>query len=76
MVGFWGNIDLKPFPYRKHVPSPSSSASSDAGCQSMGCEFESQLGQHSFRSKTKINATSVIRLQTIGKVYAEKQTRS
>ena len=37
-------------------PSPGS----DAGCQSRGCEFEYQLGQHSFRCLTKVTVTSVI----------------
>ena len=31
------------------TPSPGSLVGSDEGCQSRGCEFESQLGQHSFR---------------------------
>ena len=40
--------------------------SSDAGCQSSGCEFERQIGQHSFRRLIKVNATSVIRLPQMG----------
>ena len=36
-----------------HVSSPSSSVGSDAGYQSRGCEFESQLGQLSFGRLTK-----------------------
>ena len=35
---------------------------SDLGCQSRGCVFETQLGQHSFRRLTKITVTSVIHL--------------
>ena len=34
-------------------PSPGSSVGSDAGCQSRGCEFESRLGQLSFRRLAK-----------------------
>ena len=40
------------------VPSPGS----DTGFQSRGCEFEPQLGKHSFRCLTKVIVTSVIRL--------------
>ena len=56
-------------------PSPSSSVVSDVGCQSMGCKFESQLGQHSFRRLTKVTVTCAIRLSTMGclTVYVEKQ---
>ena len=39
---------------------------SNAGCQSRGCEFESQLGQHSFQRLTKVIVTGVIRLPPIG----------
>ena len=35
-------------------------------CQSRGCEFESQLGQLSFRRLTKVNATCVIHLPPMG----------
>ena len=48
------------------MPSPGSSVGSDAGCQSRGCEFESRLGQLSFRRLTKVNATYVIRLPPMG----------
>ena len=43
-------------------PNPSSSVGSDAGCQSRGCEFEPQLGQHSFLRLTKVIVISVNRL--------------
>ena len=33
-----------------------------AVCQSRGCEFETRLGQHSFRRLTKVIVTSVTRL--------------
>ena len=48
------------------MQSPGSSIGSDAGCQSKGCEFEPQLGQHSFRRLTKVTVTSVIRLSQMG----------
>ena len=45
------------------------------GCQSRGCEFEPQLGQHSFHRLTKVIVTCVIRLSPMGclTVYVEKQ---
>ena len=43
-----------------------SSVGSDAGCQSRGCEFQSRLGQLSFRRLTKVNATCVCRLPPMG----------
>ena len=39
---------------------PGSSVSSDAGCQSRCCEFDSRLCQLSSRRLTKVNATFVI----------------
>ena len=48
------------------VSAPGSSVGSDASCQSMCCEFETQLGQHSFRCLTKVNTTLVIRLPPMG----------
>ena len=42
-------------------------------CKSRGCEFESRLGQLSFRRLTKVNATCVIRPPPMGLVYVEKQ---
>ena len=53
--------------------NPGSSVGSDACCQSRNCEFESRLGQLSFRGLTKVNATCAIRLPLMGKVYVEKQ---
>ena len=47
-------------------PSPGGSVGSDAGCQSRGCEFESRLGQLSFRGLTKVNATCIIHLPPMG----------
>ena len=47
---------------QRQEPSPGSSVGSDAGCQTRGCEFESQLGQQSFRRLTKVTVTCVIRL--------------
>ena len=44
------------------TPSPGSLVGSNAGCQSRRCEFESKLGQHSFRRLKKFIVTSVIRL--------------
>ena len=57
------------------LPSPGSSVGSDAGCQSRGCEFESQLSQHFFRRLTKVTVTCVIRLSPMGclTVYVEKK---
>ena len=46
--------------------SPGSSVGNDAGCQSRGCEFESRLGQLSFRRLTNVIATCVIRLPPMG----------
>ena len=46
--------------------SPGSSVGNDAGCQPRGCEFESLLGQLSFRHLTKVIATCVIRLPPMG----------
>ena len=58
--------------YLFRKPSPGSSVGSDAGCQSQVCEFESRLGQLSFRRLTKVNTTYVIRLPPpLG--YVEKQ---
>ena len=48
------------------MPSPGSSVGSDAGFQLRGCEFESRLGQLSFRGLTKVNATCVIPLPPMG----------
>ena len=45
---------------------PASSVGSDAGYQSRSCEFESQLGHHSFRHLTKVTLTRVIRLSPMG----------
>ena len=56
--------------------SPGSLVGSHAGSQSKGCEFESQLGQHSLRRLTKIIVPSVIRLShqwAYITVYVEKQ---
>ena len=57
---------------RNMKTSPESSVGSDAGCQSKGFEFESRLGQHSFRRLTKVNATCAICLSPIDLVYVEK----
>ena len=43
-----------------------SSVGSDAGCQSSGCDFEPQLGQHSFRRLTNVSVISVILLPPMG----------
>ena len=57
------------------LPGPGSSVGVDAGCQSRGCEFESQLAQHSFRHLTKFTLTSVIRLSPMGlQSMCKKQT--
>ena len=53
--------------FKKKNASPDQTLSSgslvgnDVSCQSSGCEFEPELGQHSFRRLTKVTATSVIR---------------
>ena len=52
-------------------PGPGSSVGIDAGCQSRGCEFESRLGQLSFRRLTKVNASFVF--HQWANVYVEKQ---
>ena len=51
-----------------------STVGSEAGCQSRGCEFESWLGQHSFRRLTKVNVPWVICLSPMDLVHVEKQT--
>ena len=48
------------------LTSPGSSVGSDAGCQSTGSGYESQLGNHYFRRLTKVTVTSVIRLPPMG----------
>ena len=57
------------------LPSPGSSVGSDAGYQYRGCEFKSQLGQHSFRRLTRVTVTCVIHLSPMGclTVYVEKE---
>ena len=54
---------------------PGSSVGSNGGSQSRGCEFESQLGWHSFRRLRKVTVTCVIRLSPMGflTVFVEKQ---
>ena len=54
------------FSFCYNVLNSRSSVGSNAGCQSRGCEFEPQLGQHSFRRLTKVTVTSVIRLSPMG----------
>ena len=58
----------------KCIPNLGSSVGSDVGCQSRGCEFESQLGQH-FWCLIKVTVTCVIRLSPMGclTVYVEEQ---
>ena len=56
------------------MPSPGRSVGSDAGCPRV-CEFESQLGLHSFRRSTKVIVPCVIRLSPMGclTLYVKKQ---
>ena len=53
------------FKYQNYTPNVWSPGS-DTGCQFIGCEFEPQLGQHSFRRFTKDNTTIVIRIPPLG----------
>ena len=48
------------------------------GCQSRGCEFDPQLGQHSFRRLTKVTVTCVVRLKPmvqISKIFDIRNIR-
>ena len=46
-----------------------------AGCQSTGCEFESQLDHHSFLRLTKVTVTSVILLSPMALKYMWKSNQ-
>ena len=72
---FVHSAQVKIYGSNKTNPSPGSSVGSNVGCQSRGCEFESQLGQHSFRRLTKVIVTCVIHCSPMGclTIYVEKQ---
>ena len=48
------------------MPSPCNSVGGDAGYQTRGCDFQSQIGQNYFLHFTKVTVTSVVRLPPIG----------